>query len=205
MSSYTRQQLETWLKTIEIDVPSKILDVGGSQKPVKPRLTRGELFEFTILDLENPHEGSANPDIIWDLNGKFNPEGFDTLDVNIVNGDMVPKEFDIVFCLEVAEYWWNPYQALRNINWLLKKGGILYISVPFVYPVHNPYECDYLRYTERGIHILLKKTGFKTEEIYERKSKSDGLEAFYSMEGMKPSRGYGSHSAVGWLIKAVKV
>ena len=68
MSSYTRRALENWVKKIEVPVLSKILDIGGSQNPVKSRLVRGDLFDYKILDLEVPHETKVKPDIVCDLN-----------------------------------------------------------------------------------------------------------------------------------------
>ena len=37
--------------------------------------------------------------------------------------------FDAIFCLEVSEYFFDPMTAFRNINSLLKKNGILYLSI----------------------------------------------------------------------------
>ena len=67
--SYSRQQLEEWLKTIET-VSGRVLDVGGSQNPITKRLRNTAiLFEdYKILDLEQPHECKQKPDIVMDLN-----------------------------------------------------------------------------------------------------------------------------------------
>lgn len=195
--SKTREQLEAWLKTIKIPAETHVVDVGGSQKPVRPRLGEaGENSLYNILDLPKPHEVAVKPYLTMDLNEDW-------------EGD--PEEFDedagVVFCLEVMEYVWNPYQALKNLNWLLQSGGKLYLSVPFVYPVHNPKENDYLRYTDMGISRLLEKAGFKIDEIIPRNADSANtlLDAFYEMEGMKPSRSYRGHNSVGWLIEATKI
>lgn len=192
MSSLTRQQLEAWVKGIKIPAMSKVLDVGGSQKPVKDRLgEKGETSTYTILDLAEPHEVSQRPHIVCDLNYE--------------RTDAIITKFDYAFCLEVAEYWWNPLQALRNINSFLKPHAKLYLSVPFVYPVHNPKDEDCLRYTETGIVKLLERAGFGINKIIPRTADSLLLESFYIIEGMKPSKDYKSHNAVGWLIEAVKI
>lgn len=194
--SRTREQLEAWLKTIGIKDGSLVVDVGGSQKPVQPRLgNAGKDSEYTILDLPKPHEVAVEPFLTMDLNEDWEGQ---------------PDEFDesagVVFCLEVMEYVWNPYQALKNIEWLLQPRGKLFLSVPFVYPVHNPKENDYLRYTDTGISKLLEKAGFEIDEIIPRNADSANtlLEAFYDTEGMKPSRSYKEHDSVGWLIEATK-
>lgn len=192
MSSNTRQQLEKWLKTITVG--GRVLDIGGSQKPVADRVQKKEGTVFEILDLEIPHEGDK-PELIADINEPFSREFI--MDIT---------SYDNVFCLEVMEYVWNPVQALRNIRNCLKDGGTLFISTPFIYPVHNPKEQDYLRYTEFGIRKLLQETGFEIRDIESRFAEHKPLlEAFFSIEGMKPSREYEGHDAVGHLIMAVKI
>ncbi len=196
MSSLTRQQLEAWIKTLSVS--GKVLDAGGSQKLAKGRVGAREGTEFVILDLENPHEDSSKPDIVWDLNSKC------------YSWDDAPMKyedsFDYVLCFEVFEYLWNPYQALDNFNKFLKVGGTLYLSVPFVYPVHNPKDNDYLRYTDKGISVLLEKADFKVEELIPRNATNhEILQGFYGAEGMKASKDYNSHKATGWLIKATKI
>lgn len=155
MSSNSRIQLENWLKTI--DVKGKVLDVGGSQNPIKGRTKSWEVEDYKILDLENPHEIKQKPDIIMDLQ----------------EGDLYGSlsyrkylhKFDVAFCIEVSEYWYRPYNALRNLSYFLNRNGVLYISFHFIYPIHKPIDMDYLRYTPNGTIKLLEGTGFKVEDI----------------------------------------
>lgn len=67
MSSFSRKQLEEWVKEIEVK-GGKCLDVGGSQNPITKRLKIFESNDYKILDLEIPHECKRKPDIICDLN-----------------------------------------------------------------------------------------------------------------------------------------
>lgn len=201
MSSLTRQQLESWIKTLKVE--GRVLDAGGSQKSAQGRVGAREGTEFVTLDLAEPHENSAKPDIVCDLNLDFTEDGNNGELVNYIE---YASKFDSALCFEVAEYWWNPYQALKNLNWFLKDGGVLYMSVPFVYPVHNPKHNDYLRYTDMGISRLLEKAGFRVDELIPRTANSyQILRGFYDAEGMKASRDYGSHESVGWLIRATKI
>ncbi len=198
MSSYTRQQLESWLKTIT--TKGRVLDIGGSQNPVLKRLDHTKLYhdEYKILDLENPHECKQEPDYKFDLNNVFDCWKED--DVHYCGS------FDMAFCLEVSEYWWNPVQALKNINALLKQGGELYISFHTFYPVHNPIEQDYLRYTTEGVVKLLKETGFRIEEIKGRTTENDDiLKTWWDMEKMRPAKDYIAHDWIGCLVKAIKL
>lgn len=66
---------------------------------------------------------------------------------------------DIVFLFEVLEHLVADDQALREIHRVLKSGGKIYASVPFVYPVHDAPH-DYRRYTIHGLRLLLNEAGF---------------------------------------------
>ena len=202
MSSNSRQQLEAWLKTIEVKA-DMVLDVGGAQLPVKGRTKSWEVKDYKILDLEQPHECKQKPDYEIDLNK-------DKGELKILNRyteEWTLEEFNIAFCLEVAEYWWNPVVALQIINHLLKPGGVLYISFHFLYPKHNPVKNDYLRYTEAGAIKLLKEAGFIIDEIEHKQMKPDSrafYHAFLQAEGMKAAKDC-NHDESGYLIKAIKV
>ena len=193
MSSFTRIQLESWLKKIDIPDNVIILDVGGAQQSILGRVNKvGKNSKCEILDLALPHEIKEKVDIVHDLNLPFKKE--------------LKKEFDIAFCLEVSEYWWNPVQALKNINNLLKKDGILYVSFHFLYMSHPPLGCDFLRYTPFGAEKLLKETGFKIISNVNRVTESPLLQMFYEndkMRGLKSN--LINHNVTGSLIKVQKM
>lgn len=153
MSSYSRQQLESWLKNI--DVKGNCLDLGGSQNPIKGRTKSWDVSDYKILDLDQPHECKKEPDYIADLNENM----FDCDDIKQM--DEKYEKFDVAFCIEVFEYIYSPIRALRNIYCMLKKGGLLYISFNYFYPIHNPPFTDFLRYTPDGAVKLLEKSGFE--------------------------------------------
>lgn len=190
MSSFSRKQLEAWLNTIT--AKGRVLDVGGSQKSLSGRV-KGSLENYEVLDLEIPHEGEQ-ADIVADIQ-----EGIGTAQENT---------YDQVFCLEVAEYWYNPLGALKNIARLLKRGGTLFISFHFIYPQHNPENADYLRYTRSGVRKLLKEAGFEVDEIRPKTyANSHMVKMIFDNEGM---RGVGKnsgeiHREQGWLVSASKL
>jgi len=191
LASYSRQQLENWLKTLEVKVDS-LIDVGGSQNPVKGRTKSWEVKDYKILDLKQPHECKQKPDYTWDLNDEAR--------------EAWPKEMaDMIFCLEVSEYWWNPFQALKNIHHFLKSNGKLYISFHFLYPLHEPKEQDYLRYTKFGVKKLLEESGFRIEKIIPRKTQKLSPMTLYNAEQMRPSKTYNDHAEIGFLIECIKI
>lgn len=64
------------------------------------------------------------------------------------------SRYDIVICTEVLEHTRNPFLAVKEIYRILKKGGILLLSVPFNFRIHGPLP-DCWRFTEHGLRELL--------------------------------------------------
>lgn len=180
VQSHSRNQLENWLKTLDITVDS-VADVGGRKLPVKERVNSWKVKIYDILDL---------PD--FDLNLEWE----------------TPKEhYDIVFCLEVFEYIYNPFQAMNNLFAILKWEGILYCSFHFIYPHHTPMKRDFLRYTRWGVEKLLKEAGFSSWEIVPRLFDNPRtIKQVYSEEKMKGlDYNKGSiHEEQGYLVTARK-
>ncbi len=73
------------------------------------------------------------------------------------------EEFDTVVCNQVLEHVFNPEGFLGEIARVLKPGGQLLLTVPFVWDEHEqPY--DYARYSSFGLHALLERRCFKVIE-----------------------------------------
>jgi SAM-dependent methyltransferase len=188
MSNY-RNALESYLKTIDIKA-DRVLDVGGAALPVKDRVKSWNVGQYKIMD-NGLEKGTF--DFSYDVN-KFAIQG-----LNI-------GTFDIVFCLEVMEYVYDPYAAIRNLNVMTKDKGFLYITFPFIYPYHEPKESDFTRYTCDGAARLLGVNGFKIVETTTRKMTDLGNTAwrqFIQAEGMHAARGV-AHNQLGWIFKAQK-
>jgi len=76
-------------------------------------------------------------------------------------------QYDSAICLEVLEHVPNPKKALYEIARILKKGGLLVVSVPHLSRLHEmPH--DYYRYTKFGLNHLFNKAGFDIVIIKER-------------------------------------
>lgn len=208
MSSFTRQQLERWLS--KIDVKGSVLDVGGSQNPIKGRTKSWDVNEYKILDLEQPHEVKQKPDIKLDINKNYyiHPDDWEFNKKKIKNNNTIYDKYhqylDNIFCIEVSEYWYNPYEALNNIWLLLKRGGLLYVSFHFIYPQHPPMRLDYLRYTPAGVERLLKEAGFEIMEHIPRRTQHAVLSEIWSAEQMRGWKVF-DNTIIGSLIKARKV
>lgn len=204
--SYFRQQLENWLKTIDVKA-DRVLDVGGGALPVPKRVKSWDVKEYKILDNEL-EDMKQKPDIVMDLNESVAlSAGMIKVKESDIEEELKVDRFDVVFCLEVFEYIWRPFRALENINIAMKPQGILYISFPFIYPMHNPIEHDYLRYTRFGVCKLLEETGFEIEYVKARVMTDGGVfywKDFLGYEGMHPSKNFSGHNEVGYVCKCIK-
>ena len=193
MSSTSRVQLESWLKTVEVK-NGRILDIGGSAGSIKNRLKSFQAKEYLILDNNNEeklHEKWTQSDIVQDINK--------------ILFKFMEEYFDVVFMIEVSEYLTNPSQAFDNIFNMLKKGGKFYFSTHFVYPVHHPIKDDCLRFTKYGVVKLLKEAGFKERNIeviprYAERPKE--LLNLYNIERMRVAKEE-NHTEIGhmWEVK----
>lgn len=79
------------------------------------------------------------------------------------NKKLIPDNFyDFVVCTEVLEHTLNPFSAVEEMKRILKKNGLLFLSVPFNFRIHGPLP-DCWRFTEHGLRALL--TDFKIIKI----------------------------------------
>lgn len=108
----------------------------------------------------------------------FNVQAYVGLDINTesaclrgvaddyYDGEVFPypdSSFDSLLCSQVLEHIFNPDVFLAEMNRVLKQGGRLLLTVPFVWDEHEqPY--DYARYSSFGLRSLLEKNGFKIIE-----------------------------------------
>lgn len=140
---------------------------------------------------------------VLDNDAQYKPDFFADLNFDFT---FKPGKFDIVFCLEVMEYIFNPVQAHLNIFHLVEQGGVAYISYPTIYPLHNPPKIDYLRYSKNAIEKLLAEAGFYTWEIIPRIATEgvNSLADFYRYEGMHLMKNTEEIFDIGYCVKAIK-
>src|SRR3989344_4012534 len=73
------------------------------------------------------------------------------------------QSFDSVFASEVLEHVFAPEKFFKEIHRVLRPGGMLLLSAPFVWDEHEQPH-DYARYSSFGIRYLLEKNGFTVIE-----------------------------------------
>ncbi len=77
-----------------------------------------------------------------------------------VQGAFGGRAFDTVFCISVLEHVPAVFAAAANIERLLRPGGALYLSVPFVFR-HHGYPDDFWRFTPAAVTHLFPGIDFR--------------------------------------------
>lgn len=74
------------------------------------------------------------------------------------------NSFDIALLLQVLEHVDYPDKAIKEAARILKPNGILIISIPFLYPLHDmPY--DFGRYTETALKNFINRAALHIVQI----------------------------------------
>ena len=133
------------------DEKLKIINIGAGGEisyHIKKHLKNRNYIDYIEIDIDE----KRNPDYVLDIQNMY-----------LINDE----EVDVVFCLEVLEHVQNPFKAVSEIYRILKPGGVIIGSVPFVFPIHDEPD-DYFRYTKYGISYLFRD--FKCLKLVERNS-----------------------------------
>ena len=156
---FARLGLYKYISKFVRELDGHVLDVGCGTKPYE-NLFSGE--SYTGLEIESDYSRThSKADFFYD--GLIIP--FDS------------ESFDGVLCNQVFEHVFNPIDFIKEINRILKIGGSLVISVPFVWDEHEqPY--DYARYSSFGLKYILQENGF---ELIEFKKSNNGLEVVFQL------------------------
>lgn len=121
----------------------------GEKKALEFVFGSEELKKKIILNLGSGTKDYGNEIINIDL--------FPFENVHIVsdvsNLPLKDQVADMVICASLMEHVKEPLSVAKEIKRVTKKGGFVYISVPFVYPFHSSPH-DYTRYTMEGLKFL---------------------------------------------------
>ncbi len=146
--SFRRYYLDLILEENKHVFKGRVLDVGGK------RDNRRGSFEPPYEQVEDwvflNNDKQTNPDILIDL----------------PNIPLEDNSIDVVLCTEVMEYIYDFRELLFQMGRVIKPGGVLILSTPFISALHGDSEGDYYRFTES---LLIKElTDSFTIESVER-------------------------------------
>jgi len=78
---------------------------------------------------------------------------------DVLNLQYPPESFETVISTQVIEHVNNPYKMAEQIFKVLKPGGKVIVTAPFLIPMHSDPD-DYFRFTPSGLSEIFKQSGF---------------------------------------------
>lgn len=130
----------------------RLLDVGCGRKPYRHLFVASE---YIGLEVDTP-ENRKNKQADFFYSG--------------VDFPFPGQRFDGIICNQVLEHVFTPDLFLSEIGRVLRPGGQLLLTIPFIWDEHEQ-PWDYARYTSFGLKNLLEKNGF--ELLEQRKINAD--------------------------------
>lgn len=119
-----------------------VVDVGCGEKPY------ADFFEGALYVGLNYGIAGASPDIVGDAQQLPLRDGC----------------ADIVFCTQVIEHVPHPERLAREAFRILRPHGVLLLTGPFYWPLHEEPH-DFYRFTRYGFEHLLTSAGFEVMRI----------------------------------------
>jgi SAM-dependent methyltransferase len=123
----------------------RLLDIGCGNKPYQ-KMFEGKISEHVGCDIVQSSEQRADV---------------------ICPATQIPLDdasFDTILCTQVIEHVADHRALLNEANRLLRNGGVLILSGPMYWPLHEePY--DFFRFTCHGFREILKNAGFKVHSL----------------------------------------
>jgi SAM-dependent methyltransferase len=146
--------LEASLARVAPRAHGRLLDVGCGEKPFehlfRPYVSEyiGVEYEPTFLLTETGRRARAAVDVTYDGRRLPFPDG----------------DFDTVLSSQVLEHTPHPGDLVKEMGRVLKPGGVLLLSAPFSFRLHEEPH-DYFRYSPHGLRHLCDAAGLEVEQI----------------------------------------
>lgn len=130
------------------EISGAVLDVGCGHKPYQHLLLGSPSHATKYIGLDLPDNCYERPDLERD--GKVIP---------------LPEcSVDTVILTEVLEHCPDPAAVLKEVHRVLRAGGLLFLTVPFIWPIHCvPH--DEFRYTPFSLRRLCEEAGFLNPKL----------------------------------------
>lgn len=129
---------------------------GSVNKHLEHARYKEDLAGRKILEIApDEHQGAHNTFINASVETLNIEEGSDIEADICKNIPKVDKYYDAIICFEILEHVSNPFDAVEELHRVLKTGGRLYITTPFMFRIHGPLP-DRWRFTVYGLQELLK-------------------------------------------------
>jgi SAM-dependent methyltransferase len=156
---FARKGLARHIAELAGQIRGRTLDVGCGTKPY------AHLYgsdEYVGLEIDTPqNRAGKNADCFYD--GTHFPFEDGTFDSMVAN--------------EVFEHVFEPEAFLGEARRVLKPGGMVLLTLPFVWDEHEQPH-DFARYSSFGIRVLLERHGF---EIVEQRKSMDDIRVIFQL------------------------
>lgn len=129
-----------------------LLDVGCGRMPYKKfLLDKNYITQYTGLDIQSAivYDENVKPDYIWD-------------GITMPFGDSC---FDTLMATEVLEHCPYPNRIINEMKRVLKPGGLIFFTVPFLWNLHEVPHDEY-RYTPFALQRIFKECGMDEVELF---------------------------------------
>ena len=129
------------------------------------------LAHGVLLDIgcgAKPYERKFEPHIETYIGLEYSPESGYRGNKADFCGDaaalpLADESVDTILCTEVMEHVPNPEKTIAEFARVLRPGGTVITTAPFVYPIHDAY--DFFRYSPDGLAAIMKRHGLTVEEV----------------------------------------
>ncbi len=132
-----------WEIARKLPYRGRVVDMGCGSAPYK-ELILAKAEEYVGVDWASSVHDQRHVDVFADLSGPLPLES---------------DWADTITAFQVLEHVREPELFLRECRRILRCGGQLLLTVPFMWHVHEAPN-DYYRYTRHGLQYLLEKSGF---------------------------------------------
>lgn len=150
---FARKELAREIGRLAPRMVGALLDVGCGTKPYRGLFTAAT--DYTGLEIDTPkNRASKHADHFYD-------------------GETFPfrrESYDGIVCNQVLEHVFAPDDFLQEVSRVMRPGGMLLLTVPFVWDEHEQ-PWDYARYSSFGLRNLLERNGFVL--VAQRKTNAD--------------------------------
>jgi SAM-dependent methyltransferase len=148
---YVRKSILDFINENMQAMSGSLLDIGCGKMPYRDHIKNGSnLSSYEGLDIESAlvYDEKVKPDFTWD--GRNMP--------------FEANRYDWAMATEVLEHCQHPDMLLSEAYRVLKPGGTLVGTIPFLWPLHEvPH--DAFRYTPFTLSRLLEDCGFEKNDI----------------------------------------
>jgi len=154
VDAHFRQAVEWCIGRGTIEKPATVLELGPGPETDLQMVLVSSRIAYTSADLVVP---VGRRDIV-DLSPTWN-EGQRSLPWR-------SGTFECVLAREVMEHVDDIYRMVEEIHRVLRPGGRLWFSTPFIFPLHDYESGDYWRLSDKAWDFLLTRFGFGAREIH---------------------------------------